>query len=114
LSSQPSLTAISPEEMEMIQAVLKSAGYNAALLDKDQRQFNTAAFLVMRLFLAGEKSPDALAAQLKRRLGDAGSPGHFRQSPKNVLEVVKSVPRNTIYVLNFFRRPRGRSIDEQS
>ncbi|MDO3445589.1 hypothetical protein [Agrobacterium sp. V1] len=109
MSSRPSLSAISPEEMEMIQSVLKSAGYNATLLGNDQRQFNTAAFLVMRLFLAGETSADALTAQLKRRLGNAASLDHSCQSTPVL--VIKSVPRNTIYVLNFFRKPRDRSID---
>lgn len=112
MSSRPSFAAISPEEMEMIQSVLKSAGYNAALLGKDQRQFNTAAFLVMRLYLAGETSADALGAQLRRRLGNAGSLNHshpLRHGP--VLEVMRSVPRNTIYVLSFFRRTGGRSIE---
>ncbi|MDR6590110.1 hypothetical protein [Agrobacterium tumefaciens] len=110
MSSHPSFAAISPDEMEMIQSVLKSAGYNATVLGNDQRQFNTAAFLVMKLFLAGATSADALAARLKRRLGNADSLGHFRQSPP-VLAVVKSVPRNAIYVLNFFRKPGDRSIE---
>lgn len=110
MSSHPSLVAISPEEMEMIQSVLKRAGYNATLLGNDQRQFNTAAFLVMRLFLAGETSGDALAAQLKRRLGNADSLKQSYQS-RPVVEAVRSVPRNTIYVLNFFRKARDRSLE---
>ena len=109
MSSHPSFAAISPEEMEMIQSVLKSAGYNATLLGNDQRQFNTAAFLVMRLFLAGETSADALAAQLKRRLGNADSLNQSYQS-RPVLETIRSVPRNTIYVLSFFRKASGQSI----
>ncbi|WP_280171493.1 hypothetical protein [Agrobacterium pusense] len=115
MSSHPSLAAISPEEMEMIQSVLQRAGYNATLLGNDQRQFNAAAFLVMRLFLAGETSADALAAQLKCRLGNADSPEQLHQS-RPVLEAIRSVPRNTIYVLNFFRKARHQSIeiDEQS
>ena len=109
MSSHPSFAAISSKEMEMIQSVLKSAGYNATLLGNDQRQFNTAAFLVMRLFLAGETSADALAAQLKRRLGNADSLNQSYQS-RPVLETIRSVPRNTIYVLSFFRKASGRSI----
>ncbi len=73
MSSHPSFAAISPDEMEIIQSVLKGAGYSATVLGDDQRQFNTAAFLVMKLFLAGETSADALAAQLKLRLGRASS-----------------------------------------
>lgn len=115
MSSHPSLAAISPEEMEMIQSVLQRAGYNATLLGNDQRQFNAAALLVMRLFLAGETSADALAAQLKCRFGNADSPKQLHQS-RPVLEAIRSVPRNTIYVLNFFRKARHQSIeiDEQS
>ena len=106
MSSHTGFAAISPEEMKMIQSVLSSAGYSAALLHSDRRQYNTAAFLVMRLFLAGETSADALAGQLKRRLGNA-----LDQScqPPSLPDVIKSVPRNTIYVLNFFRKPRDRS-----
>ena len=115
MSSHPSLAAISPEEMEMIQSVLQRAGYNATLLGNDQRQFNMAAILVMRLFLAGETSADALAAQLKCRFGNADSPKQFHQS-RPVVQAIRSVPRNTIYVLNFFRKARHQSIviDEQS
>lgn len=88
MSSHADFAAISPEEMKMIQSVLKSAGYSAALLQNDQRQYNTAAFLVMRLFLAGETSADALAGQLKRRLGSAQSLDRSYQSPP-VLQVLK-------------------------
>ncbi|SDB74428.1 hypothetical protein SAMN03159422_05271 [Agrobacterium fabrum] len=91
MSSHPSFAAISPDEMEMIQWVLKSAGYNAALLHNDQRQYNTAAFLVMRLFLAGETSADALAGQLRHRLGRAHSLDRSYQSPP-VIDVLKTVP----------------------
>lgn len=108
MSSHADFAAISPEEMKMIQSVLKSAGYSAALLQNDQRQYNTAAFLVMRLFFAGETSADALAGQLKRRLGSAHSLDRSYQSPP-VLQVLKSLPRNTIYVLSFFRKPGDRS-----
>ncbi|WP_236778579.1 hypothetical protein [Agrobacterium tumefaciens] len=94
----------------MIQSVLERAGYNATLLGNDQRQFNTAAFLVMRLFLAGETSAEALAAQLKCRLGNAEPLKQSHQS-RPILEAIRRVPRNTIYVLNFFRKARDRSIE---
>ena len=115
MSSDPRFAAISPAGMEMIKAVLKSAGYDATLLSGDERQYNTAAFLVMRLFLEGETSADALAAHLKRRLGKASSPNRSYQS-RPVLEVIRGIPRNTMYILSFFMRARDRSIgaDEQS
>ncbi|CUX46340.1 MULTISPECIES: hypothetical protein [Agrobacterium] len=115
MSSDSNFSGISPEEMEIIQSVLKSAGYNAALLGDDQRQFNTAAFLVMRLFLAGEKSADALAAQLKRRLGRASL---HRPSYQSALApyAIRGLPRNMRYVLRISRKVPTRSIeaDEQS
>ncbi|MDR6759707.1 hypothetical protein J2Y48_005025 [Mycoplana sp. BE70] len=71
MSSDPSYTVISPTEMEMIQSILDNAGYDADFLMDDQRQFNAAALLVMKLFLAGETSPDALSAQLEYNFGKA-------------------------------------------
>ncbi|MFD1328745.1 hypothetical protein [Mycoplana ramosa] len=60
---------ISPSDMEMIQSVLDDAGYDANVLAIDQSLFNTAALLVVKLFLAGETSPYALTAQLERNFG---------------------------------------------
>ncbi|AAK86281.1 hypothetical protein EN41_13930 [Agrobacterium tumefaciens] len=112
MSSDSNFSEISPEEMEIIQSVLKSAGYNAALLGDDQRQFNTAAFLVMSLFLAGEKSADALAAQLKRRLGRAS---FHRPSYQSALApyAIRGLPRNMRYVLQFSRKGSARSIEAE-
>ncbi|MGN7714071.1 hypothetical protein [Agrobacterium radiobacter] len=112
MSSHPSFAAISPDEMEMIQAVLKSAGYNATVLGNDPRQFNTAAFLVMKLYLAGETSANALAAQLKLRLGSASSRKPSYQSPLAPY-AIRGLPRNMRYVLRFFRKVRSRSIEAE-
>lgn len=112
MSSDSNFSGISPEEMEIIQSILKNAGYNAALLGDDQRQFNTAAFLVMRLFLAGEKSADALAAQLKRRLGRATL---HRPSYQSALApyAIRGLPRDMRYVLRISRKGRTRSIEAE-
>jgi len=112
MSSDSSFSGISLEEMEIIQSVLKSAGYNAALLSDDPRQFNTAAFLVMRLFLAGEKSADALAAELKRRLGRASL---HRPSYQSALApyAIRGLPRSMRYVLGISRKVRTRSIEAE-
>ena len=71
MSSDPSFTVISPAEMAMIQSILENAGYDACFLRDDHRQFNAAALLVMKLFLAGETSPYALSAQLEYIFGKA-------------------------------------------
>ncbi len=71
MSSDPSFTVISPAEMAMIQSILKNAGYDASFLRDDERQFNAAALLVMKLFLAGETAPDVLSAQLEYIFGKA-------------------------------------------
>lgn len=62
---------ISLSDMEIIQSVLDDAGYDANVLAIDQSLFNTAALLVVKLFLAGETSPYALTAQLERYFGKA-------------------------------------------
>ncbi|WP_246723801.1 hypothetical protein [Rhizobium sp. ARZ01] len=71
MSSDPRYASISPSEMKMVQSVLDDAGYDANVLAEDQSLFNTAALLVMKLFLAGETSPYALTAQLERNFGKA-------------------------------------------
>ena len=71
MSSDPRYASISPSEMKMVQSVLDDAGYDANVLAEDQSLFNAAALLVMNLFMAGETSPYALAAQLERNFGKA-------------------------------------------
>ncbi|WP_288430182.1 hypothetical protein [uncultured Agrobacterium sp.] len=71
MSSNSILNAISPRDLTMIQSVLAASGYDAYLLRSDHRQYNRAAFFVMNLFVAGERSESALTAQLKRNLGKA-------------------------------------------
>lgn len=115
MSSHPRFATITPKDMSMIRSVLKRAGYNATFLSRDERQFNKAAFLVMKLFLEGETSVDALSAQLVRRIGKAGALKCTYQS-RSALQATKGPPGNTIYVLSFFRKACSRAIqvDEQS
>lgn len=80
MSSNPNLY-ISASNMEMIQTVLDRAGYNAKLLVEDQRLFNTASLLVMKLFLAGEESPLGLTAKLEYQLGKACQNRQLYKSP---------------------------------
>lgn len=68
MSSKTSFSTISPSAMRMIQSVLDDAGYCPGIA-QDRRLCNTAALLLMNLFLAGETSPYALAAQLERNFG---------------------------------------------
>ena len=114
MSSDPSFTAISPIEMEMIQSVLDNSGYDANVLRADQRQFNAAALLLMKLFLAGETSPDALSAQLEYNFGKATVNKLPYKSPF-ARYAIQGLPRNP-RELRVFTKVRARSIeaDEQS
>jgi hypothetical protein len=98
MSSRSHFKAITSEDMSMIRAVLKGAGYDASFLSRDERQFNIAAFLVMKLFLEGETSMDALSAQLARHIEKAGALERSYQS-KPALQATKRSPGNTTYVL---------------
>ncbi|SOC44062.1 hypothetical protein SAMN05892877_11254 [Rhizobium subbaraonis] len=69
MSSAPRTSSISPSDMNMLQTVLNEAGYDADVLSVDRSLFNAAALLVTKLFLSGETSPYALAAQLERNFG---------------------------------------------
>lgn len=115
MSSDPSFAAISPTEMEMIQSILDNAGYDANLLRGDQRQFNAAAFLVMKLFLAGETSADALAAQLEYNFGKASVNKLPYKSPLARF-AIQGLPPNQRELGRVFTKVRARSIeaDEQS
>ena len=115
MSSHPRFAAITSEDMSMIRSVLKGAGYDASFLSREEGQFNKAAFLVMKLFLEGETSVDALSAELARQIGKAGALKRTYQS-KPALQATKRIPGNTIYVLSFFRKACSRAIqvDEQS
>lgn len=73
MSSAPKSSSISPSDMSMLQTVLNDAGYDADVLSVDRSLFNAAALLVTKLFLSGETSPYALAAQLERNFGRSDS-----------------------------------------
>lgn len=115
MSSDPSYTVISPTEMEMIQSILDNAGYDADFLMDDQRQFNAAALLVMKLFLAGETSPDALSAQLEYNFGKASVNTAPYKSPFPRY-AIQGLPRNLRELGRVFTRGHARSVeaDEQS
>ena len=91
MSSDNNSSAISPSDLQMIQSVLDDAGYDANVLATDQRLFNAAALLVMKLFLAGETSPYALVAQLERKFGRASENNY--KSPASRYAIQRS-PRS--------------------
>ena len=69
MSSTERTLEISVQEMEMIRAVLRAAGYSPDILVEGRRKFNTATLLLMRMVLSGEADPQALAGQLERSFG---------------------------------------------
>lgn len=91
MSSDNNFYAISASDLQMIQSVLDDAGYDANVLATDQRLFNTAALLVMKLFLVGETSPYALLAQLERKFGRASE--NIYKSPF-ARYAIQGLPRN--------------------
>ncbi|MCD2181603.1 hypothetical protein [Rhizobium sp. GN54] len=115
MSSDPSFTVISPAEMKMIKSILDSAGYDASLLRDDQRQFNAAALLLMKLFLAGETSPDALSAQLEYNFGKASVNKLPYKSPF-ARYAIQGLPSNLRELRPVVSKASSRSIqaDEQS
>lgn len=69
MSSDVKTPEVSLHEMEMIQSVLRTAGYSADTLVDGRQKLNTATLLLMQLVLSGEASPHALAEQLEQSFG---------------------------------------------
>ena len=69
MSSDARISDITLSEMTIIRSVLHTAGYGADVLAEGQRKFSPATRLLMRMVLAGEASPHALALQLDRSFG---------------------------------------------
>lgn len=69
MSSVPNATTLSPSQMQMIQSVLRNAGYASVAPSEHLQQFNPAEQLLMGLVEAGETSPRALALQLEYNFG---------------------------------------------
>jgi hypothetical protein len=88
-SEKPHLTS---SDLDMLQGVLDEAGYDARILIDDQRVFNVAAVLLIRLFQEGVTSPAMLSQALEYHFGKLKAP------PKPVVPVfnryaIQGLPR---------------------
>ncbi|NEJ71651.1 hypothetical protein GR197_14040 [Rhizobium phaseoli] len=88
-SEKPHLTS---SDLDMLQGVLDDAGYDAKILIEDQRVFNVAAVLLIRLFHEGVTSPAMLSRALEYHFGKPKAP------PKQVTPVcnryaIQGLPR---------------------
>ncbi|HWT58738.1 MAG TPA: hypothetical protein VN284_12910 [Rhizobium sp.] len=70
-SEKPHLTS---SDLDMLQGVLDDAGYDARILINDQRVFNVAAVLLIRLFQEGVTSPAMLSKALEYHFGKPQEP----------------------------------------
>ncbi|WP_208722732.1 hypothetical protein [Rhizobium vallis] len=70
-SEKPYLTS---SDLDMLQGVLDDAGYDAKILIDDERVFNVAAMLLIRLFQEGVTSPVLLSRALEYHFGKPKAP----------------------------------------
>ncbi|UTS92581.1 MULTISPECIES: hypothetical protein [Rhizobium] len=70
-SEKPHLTS---SDLDMLQGVLDDAGYDARILIDDERVFNVAAILLIRLFQEGVTSPAMLSRALEHHFGKPKAP----------------------------------------
>ncbi|PDS79891.1 hypothetical protein CO667_05110 [Rhizobium sp. L43] len=70
-SEKPHLTS---SDLDMLQGVLDDAGYDAKILIDDERVFNVAAVLLIRLFQEGVTSPAMLSRALEYHFGKPKTP----------------------------------------
>ncbi|WP_183604854.1 hypothetical protein [Rhizobium fabae] len=70
-SEKPYLTS---SDLDMLQGVLDDAGYDAKILIDNERVFNVAAILLIRLFQEGVTSPAMLARALEYHFGKSKTP----------------------------------------
>ncbi|MGO7631728.1 hypothetical protein ACC692_36950, partial [Rhizobium ruizarguesonis] len=61
-------------DLDMLQGVLDYAGYDARILIDDERVFNFAAVLLIRLFEEGVTSPALLSLALEHHFGKLNTP----------------------------------------
>ncbi|MGZ2450037.1 hypothetical protein ACVIRO_002791 [Rhizobium ruizarguesonis] len=71
MSSTSEKSHLTSSDLDMLQGVLDDAGYDARILIDDERVFNVAAVLLIRLFEEGVTSPALLSLALEH---------HFRQA----------------------------------
>lgn len=69
MSSELDLPYLCSADLDMLQDVLEEAGFDADALIHDERLFNAAAILLIKLFQEGTTSPAALSLALENRFG---------------------------------------------
>ncbi|WP_221131451.1 MULTISPECIES: hypothetical protein [unclassified Rhizobium] len=92
MSSTSEKSHLTSSDLDMLQGVLDDAGYDARILIEDQRVFNVAAVLLIRLFEEGVTSPAMLSRALEYHFGKPKAP------PKPVVPVcnryaIQGLPR---------------------
>jgi hypothetical protein len=74
MSSTSEKSHLTPSDLDMLQGVLDDAGYDARILIDDERVFNVAAVLLIRLFEEGVTSPALLSLALEHHFGKLKTP----------------------------------------
>ncbi|MBY5348050.1 hypothetical protein HFO96_11995 [Rhizobium leguminosarum] len=74
MSSTSEKSHLTSSDLDMLQGVLDDAGYDARILIDDERVFNVAAVLLIRLFEEGVTSPDLLSLALEHHFGKLKTP----------------------------------------
>ena len=92
MSSALEKAYLTSSDLDLLQAVLDDAGYDAKILIDDEGVFNVAAMLLIRLFQEGVTSPADLSLALEHHFGKLKTP------PKQVTPVynryaIQGLPR---------------------
>lgn len=74
MSSTSEKSYLTSSDLDMLQGVLDDAGYDAKILIDDERVFNVAAMLLIRLFQEGVTSPAMLSQALEYHFGKPNTP----------------------------------------
>lgn len=69
MSSELDLPHLCSADLDMLQDVLEKSGFDADALLRDERLFNAAAILMIKLFQEGTTSPEALSLALESHFG---------------------------------------------
>lgn len=74
MSSTFEKSHLTSSDLDMLQGVLDDAGYDAKILIGNERVFNVAAILLIRLFEEGVTSPAMLSQALEHHFGKLKTP----------------------------------------
>lgn len=87
---KPHLTS---SDLDMLQAVLDDAGYDARILIDDEGVFNVAAMLLIKLFQDGVTSPALLSLALEHHFGKLKTPKPKPVTPVYDRYAIQGLPR---------------------